>query len=238
MKYTKNCPKCDREMSYTRKDVLRLSLIGNWSCKSCSQIGRNRVGPKDKIKKRQKREKIYYQDNRDKINIRSIKYNKQRRLDPLYVKKQKEYAKEYNQRPEVIEKNRIRRNKYNEINRKNPLVRIGRNVSASIRLSLKSDSLSKNGRHWEDVVGYTTQQLRDHLEKQFGPGMSWSNQGKGGWVIDHIIPRKFFKYTSTDDVEFKYCWSLNNLQPLWEKENKNKSDKLNLWGKEVKARNL
>ena len=66
--------------------------------------------------------------------------------------------------------------------------------------------------------------------------MSWNNQGKHGWVLDHIIPRKFFQYTSTEDVEFKYCWSLNNLQPLWEKDNREKSDRIILWGKKIRAR--
>ena len=54
--------------------------------------------------------------------------------------------------------------------------------------------------------------------------MTWGNYGK--WHVDHIIPQAFFKYTSTDDVEFKYCWSLNNLQPLWAKDNIKKKDKI------------
>ena len=47
--------------------------------------------------------------------------------------------------------------------------------------------------------------------------MSWDNYGE--WHIGHIIPKVFFKYKSTDDIEFKYCWSLDNLQPLWAKDN-------------------
>ena len=237
MKYTKNCPKCGKEMNYSRKDVLRLSLKENWLCRSCSQKGA-KIKPEEKIKRKQKREKIYYEKNKNRLNEIHREYQKTRRKNSEYIKKQKKYMKEYNRRPEVIAKNRIRRNKYNAIYRKSPLIRTIRSFSASIRLSLKSNNLSKNGRHWEDIVGYTSQQLREHLEKQFQPGMSWKNQGKNGWVLDHIIPREFFKYQSTDDVEFRYCWSLNNLQPLWEIENKKKSDKLILWGKEIRARNI
>jgi hypothetical protein len=84
--------------------------------------------------------------------------------------------------------------------------------------------MSKRGKHWENLIGYTSQDLKDHIEKIFQSGMSWDNYGL--WQIDHIIPKSFFKYTSTDDVEFKYCWSLNNLQPLWAFDNISKSDKI------------
>lgn len=113
---------------------------------------------------------------------------------------------------------------YTPEERKDPIVKLNNNVSTSIRNSLKSNNLSKNGRHWEDLVGYTSQELRKHLENLFQPGMTWNNHGK--WHIDHIIPISFFEYTSTDEVEFKYCWSLHNLQPLWAIDNIVKSDRL------------
>ena len=54
--------------------------------------------------------------------------------------------------------------------------------------------------------------------------MSWNNYGK--WHVDHIIPISSFKFESIHDVEFKKCWSLDNLQPLWGSENIIKSNKL------------
>ena len=59
--------------------------------------------------------------------------------------------------------------------------------------------------------------------------MTWKNHGK--WHIDHIVPKSFFRYKNTDDVEFKYCWSLDNLQPLWAKDNFSKSDNLIFYDK-------
>ncbi len=87
---------------------------------------------------------------------------------------------------------------------------------------------NKNGKHWESLVGYTLGVLKKHLEKQFVNGMSWKNYGK--WHIDHIIPQSFFVFVSPKDVEFQMCWRLENLQPLWAKDNLSKHNKVKLVG--------
>jgi len=58
-----------------------------------------------------------------------------------------------------------------------------------------------------------------HLESLFLPGMNWENYGFYGWHIDHIIPVVKFRFETVDDPDFKKCWSLTNLQPLWAKDN-------------------
>jgi len=83
----------------------------------------------------------------------------------------------------------------------------------------------KYNRHWEDLVGYTLQELKEHLEKQFKPGMTWDNHGMYGWHIDHIRPISSYNITDYECDDFKECWSLNNLQPLWAKENIIKGNK-------------
>ncbi|MEK6882420.1 MAG: hypothetical protein AABY22_22560 [Nanoarchaeota archaeon] len=95
------------------------------------------------------------------------------------------------------------------------------NIKTAIYKSLKD---KKMGKHWEDLVNYKLNDLMIHLESKFQPGMSWQNYGKYGWHIDHIKPISLFKYNSYDDQEFKDCWSLNNLQPLWAKENLSKGN--------------
>lgn len=89
-------------------------------------------------------------------------------------------------------------------------MKINQSFSAAIRRSLKSD---KNWVHWEDVVNYSIEQLKQHLENQFTDDMNWDNYGTY-WEIDHIIPVNTFNITSMHDIEFKICWSLNNLRPL------------------------
>ncbi len=60
---------------------------------------------------------------------------------------------------------------------------------------------------------YTVQELISHIEKLFVGGMCWENYGD--WHLDHIIPISLFTFNSYDHPEFKECWALSNLQPLW-----------------------
>jgi len=75
------------------------------------------------------------------------------------------------------------------------------------------------------------QELKRHLESLWKPGMSWNNYGKqDGWVIDHIVPLKYYKnnFDLVNDIEIqKKAFGIQNLQPLWWLENAKKSAKLN-----------
>jgi len=92
--------------------------------------------------------------------------------------------------------------------------RLSKNFSQSIRSRL-NNAVKSN--HWETVVGYSINELKTHLEKQFKPGMTWDNYGE--WHIDHKIPISAFNFKSINDIDFKKCWALNNLQPLWKEDN-------------------
>jgi len=100
---------------------------------------------------------------------------------------------------------------------KDPHLKLHSVISHSIRISIKD----KKRRRWETLVGYSLEQLIDHLERQFTRGMRWENHGRGDgcWHIDHIVPRAAFRYETADDPDFKACWALTNLRPLWQKEN-------------------
>jgi len=70
------------------------------------------------------------------------------------------------------------------------------------------------------LVGCSIQQLKEYLEKQFQKGMSWNNNNKKGWEIDHIIPCELFDLSKKS--EQKKCFHYTNLQPLWAKKHKQK----------------
>jgi hypothetical protein len=70
------------------------------------------------------------------------------------------------------------------------------------------------------LLGCSVDQLKQHLELQFKPRMSWSNYGK--WHIDHIKPCAKFNLSKAS--EQRRCFHYTNLQPLWAKENLQKKD--------------
>jgi hypothetical protein len=91
-------------------------------------------------------------------------------------------------------------------------------VHDAMRKSLRGEYRSHK---LEAILGYSIETLARHLERQFLPGMSWSNIGK--WHVDHILPQSMFRFTSSKDVDFKLCWALANLRPLWAKDNVKKN---------------
>jgi hypothetical protein len=97
--------------------------------------------------------------------------------------------------------------------------RLHSNMSRAVRQAISG----KGSRSWEELVGYTTEDLKSHLERQFSKNMSWDNYGEEGWHVDHIIPRAAFAYTAAADPDFKACWALTNLRPLWAEDNLRKS---------------
>ena len=103
---------------------------------------------------------------------------------------------------------------------------IGHRISRGVHRSLEWIGVSKARASWEKLVGYTRWDLKKHLESQFKEGMSWELLMQGKIHIDHIIPQSLFKFKSVDCEEFKKCWSLNNLQPLWARDNIIKSNNI------------
>ena len=115
-------------------------------------------------------------------------------------------------KPHIMELAKLRERK----RRFNPSHRLSKNISRGIAHSLY---YKKNGRHWETLVGYSVSQLIQHLERLFIEGMSWDNYGNLGWTIDHKMPISAFNYETPEDKDFKKCWALNNLQPMWAIDN-------------------
>lgn len=96
-------------------------------------------------------------------------------------------------------------------------------TSALVRASLKGSGKS---RKTEELLGYTVAQLRSHLESRFTDSMTWDRFMSGEIHIDHIRPVSSFNITSEDCEDFKKCWSLDNLQPLWAFDNLSKGARM------------
>jgi hypothetical protein len=164
--------------------------------------------------------KKYNDNHKEKIKEYRIDYKDRYRKwciinkEKIYVKR-KEYEKIHNKEL------REYYNEYRRIRRKDAGYRFKINIKTMIYYSLKGN---KKNCHWERLLDYSVEDLRNHLEKQFKDGMSWDNYGK--WHVDHIIPISVFNFSSYDHIDFKRCWALSNLQPMWAMDNMKKSNKI------------
>lgn len=70
------------------------------------------------------------------------------------------------------------------------------------------------------ALGYTERDLIDWIQRQFRPGMSWTD--RESFHIDHIKPIAAFLREGVSDP--KVINALENLQPLFPHENRTKSD--------------
>lgn len=118
--------------------------------------------------------------------------------------------------------NRKKINLYYKSYYKKPKINLENKISVYVWKCMRKKKLNKK---FSFLIGYTGQELRKHIEKQFDDKMSWNNYATY-WTIDHIIPLSFFKYESMEDDEFKKCWALPNLRPLEKTKNMLKGSKI------------
>jgi len=226
----KQCNRCKEFKTADNFNRYKASKDGLYRiCKACRRILTKAYREKyaEQIKKRKQ---IYYQNNREAMYKRHKKYVSKNREKCLKYHKDYYHAhanKMNQQRKEWyynhLEETRERNNEYKKHKRKiNISFRLSENMRHLVYQSLKG---KKNGKHWEDIIGYTIDDLKKHLEAQFIDGMTWETYGKDGWHLDHIVPKSVFNFKSYDHIDFKRCWALENLQPLWGEENLRKRDK-------------
>ena len=197
-------------------------------CKACS-LASSKAYYKANTEKAKAARYAYYNANREKHRACVIAWNE---ANP---EKLRAYTKAWRDKnPDKIlaanrawrKANREKVNTYAKEREANlrkidPKFKLNGNIKAAINKALKG---AKAGRHWETLVGYTIDELKRHIEMQFVDGMRWYNMGK--WHIDHITPISAFNFETPDHEDFKRCWALKNLRPLWAEDNLRKSNKL------------
>ena len=164
--------------------------------------------------------KDHYLNNKDMYLDNSKKWKEENKEFYLKCLKQwrgenKEYSKDYlkkwfNDNPDK------RKEYYENLRLNNPHIIAWRTVlkNAIQRINTKKSNSTI------EMLGYSSNDLKIHMELLFLDGMSWENWGE--WHIDHKIPvSKFDKETPMTIVN-----NLNNLQPLWALDNLSKSNKI------------
>lgn len=169
---------------------------------------RANLTPERKIKRREYF-KLYARANRHKQKLWLAKNPEKRKaIADRYNKTEKGRASQMRNRTRTLS---------------TPNGKINHRMSSAIYAALRAN---KNGRRWESLVGYTTEQLMIRLKSLFREGMTWEKLMAGEIHIDHIIPKSHFSFASTEDIQFRRCWALENIRPEWAKANIARNNKI------------
>jgi len=224
-KFCNGCEKIKTVDEFYKRS--KLSDTVQYRCKKCgiesatknhkNNLERDKKQHKEWRKSRPGYDKEYYDTHKPQLNAYARQYwnkpeNRKRKNanHRAYVKRNYEEVRD--------RQKEARRKKRETLNG-----RLSENYSGYMRLSLKN---GKCGISWKKLVGYDIKELKKHLRKTMPKGYSWQDYMKGKLHVDHIIPLAAFHYESINDLSFKRCWALSNLQLLPAQENRIKQDKL------------
>ena len=240
----KSCQTCKQDIPYNGNNISysRLKYCRH-ECRPCNDEEHMKVLRAKRARaKGTKPKRTFANEEERKVHKRQRTLNYYHNMTQEQRDRRNATRRKYRKRPEVREKERIqlqcwnkknthKKKEYYEKYRKNPMAVLRSRMSTALRNSLKYKG-SKKKRPTFDLLDFTKQELREHLESHFTEenGYTWDNMED--WHIDHIRPVSSFNFTTTDCEDFKKCWALNNLQPLWAKDNLSKGDK---WDGEVNA---
>jgi hypothetical protein len=179
--------------------------------------------------------KEYYLDNKEELSeYKKNNYVKNKEYYKGKSKKQKEdnkeeyleYLKKWRRENREITKKNIkdwfernpekRKQYWKKLREENPHIIAWRN---SLRLALFRMGRKKD-KSTIDILKYSSEDFKLHMESLFKEGMSWDNWGE--WHIDHIYPLSKFN----PETPIHIVNALDNLQPLWAKENLLKNNKI------------
>lgn len=193
----KACNKCETIKSIEEFTKNKKSKDGYRNqCQMCYKEYQKEYRLKHKSKNSEY-QKEYRLENRESLLEYSRENNKR-----LSVKKQK--REWYLENKDWLEKTEHRRKYRYEYNKKS----IKLKWRLFLNNTLKRLGKTKEG-HTIDLLGYSANELKIHLELLFTDGMSWDNYGE--WHIDHKRPVSSFD----DDTPINIVNALTNLQPLW-----------------------
>jgi hypothetical protein len=203
--YTSGCKECRKIKSKKDYDKLKQNdkvVITEKTCASCLiqkdvNSFHKQIGTKDGFRSMCK-------------ECRKDKFKSDYQNLPEFSKKHKQRTKKYR-----IENKEKYNNYFKERYKKMPHVYAWRSMLKSV---LRRFGTKKEQKTIE-MLGYSAEDLKKHIESLFLEGMSWENWGK--WEIDHIKPVSSFDKTT----DTKIVNDLNNLQPLWKSDNIKKGTK-------------
>lgn len=156
--------------------------------------------------------KAYYADNKDRIEEQKREYVNNNReavvaRNAAYYAANREARIQYN-----VQHARKRR-------ATDPLYALAHRIRCRVSGAFRSGGYSKKSKIAE-IVGCSFEDFKTHFESLFTDGMCWERFSE--IHIDHIIPVS----SATNEEELIALNHYTNLQPLWAKDNLQKSNKV------------
>lgn len=176
-------------------------------CKVC--LKQNYEKNKDRILIERKQ---YYELNKEHIKQQHKEYCLAN-ADTLSRKRQKHYKVN---KDKIISQHLV----YERKKRKTDITfRIRSNLRSRLYNAIKRNY--KSGSAVNDL-GCSVREFMAYIEKQFLPGMSWTNYGE--WHLDHIQP--LISFDLMDREQFLRACHYTNYQPLWAADNLSKGKRV------------
>lgn len=170
-----------------------------------------------------KRKRDWYLKNRELCIRRAAERKRQlkppvEKLTPEQrLERRKQYMREYYAANKQVITDRWRKSKKQYM--LDPLYRTKESVRQRVARAFVQKGFTKRSKTY-DIVGYSFEELKSHIEKQFVEGMSWDN--RSDWHIDHMVPLSIAK----SEEELVKLGHYSNLRPLFTKDNFKKSDSM------------
>lgn len=193
--------------------------------------------PEEKIQRRKETTRRYREKNREKVAAAIKKWrtenpHKAREAAKRFASKNPEKVRAIRRKHREANKDKLAkrlkewraRNKerirsykreYERERNKTPEAKIEKSARTALLRAVKGGAMKE--KRSIEYFGCTKQFLKDHIARQFKPGMSWENHGLFTWHIDHIRPIAYFDMK--DPAQVAEALHYTNLQPLWASEN-------------------
>lgn len=218
IKYTSSCKECRKMIYSDNKEQYIEAAKTRYQNNKEEILERSKIYQQTSSKPKEWREnnkeylndkaKEWYINNKDKARKTQIEWaNNNKEYAYEWAKNNPDKVKQYNKKSDA----KKRQNKPWTIAWRNQLTG-----------ALKRLKQSKQNTTIESL-GYSAEQLREHIESLWSEGMNWSNYGrrKGCWEIDHKKAVSKFDW----NVKVSLVNSLDNLQPMWVTDNRKKRNK-------------
>ena len=228
---SKVCQECNKKFNQTHH-------LRKFCSQECIEVSnkKSRKKYRQSSKGKANDERYHKSEKFKKVQKKFRESDKGKQYHKEYSKteKFKVLKKKYTQSPKgrAIQKNYNQKRKENglaakyrrayEANRKktDPVFNLATKIRKRLLIFLQARKMTKSNTTF-DLVGCTPEFLKEYLEKQFKPGMTWDNHTKDGWHIDHRTALGSAK----NEEDVKRLCHYTNLQPLWAEENLKKGNK-------------